>query len=1116
MPVDIRLVPRFQLRTVNSDDNALLLPAIELAPGGGGNLPHISRITCSVRGTPPELAALIQSAYPEFSSPTPIKIYSPQRLRQSECRLNQPLGGDVKCTLQAVVEYFDSDAEGNPFLSVRKTIAAACLLLTPEASPQPVATPVEQNPPIYASAPQSQMNPAQSVPISFPGWFALDFGTSNSTVTLFDPKVVSPPDSLPKEQELRLRQRLAQWVSEPPAAALPSASASEWENFLAEVSKNLEIEDSSRLGDIFSQGTSSHLLEAIRQLELCLGSRSELFRRAARIRLNKIFHEAFRVPPLEWQSLIPVELDGSRRAIEIPSELEILSLENPLRVLMGERAKQNRFNAIAQGASSSGNEIRGKFHHSPKRYFGQERSIKVTLNGQEDTIHVNQLIQAAWANLIQLTEDCRKRNPGRFAEGRFSTAVVTYPTIAPPMVRRSVEQLVKNLGIPDVQTAYDEAVSVAIFFLWREFGGDLNIGIESFKTRCHREGDKWSQNVMVLDIGGGTTDIALMSLTLEEIDPFEKNEDRGLGGRYYVLTPKLLGSSGHLQLGGELITLRIFLLLKAAIADCLLTAVTEGRLESEKLEDLTGNLSERFLAMGKFQKGKLLECVDKENPNPESDPALKDALDDAEKVLPTRWEKSPSRLQTFYTLWEFAESAKLKLGQNSHSDTTFVLSEQEISELLAQSDIKVTLNDPNSLRVELKREQFERAATPAVKEAIGIAKGLMENRLGKSGDGSNYYTTEKVDWLIMSGKTCNLSLVKEEIYQEFSRSKYFVWNEERITFVLEFSKLATSAGACYAEKLRRLIFDPKESKSMLRKGANQLYIDVKNLFYYLPCSFILETIGAGETIFHAGQELYQLDPRDAVAKVRSPWRGASLSSIIKRQDYKDMTPQLWGSFNGKALAERLGMNDGEFRDQIKIEFEIDHKLRFSLLLCRGNPHYFMAQGAPSLDVKKALGTPAVIVDSKLAGDIAVHVQESATAHQTDAEHLVFEAGKDCSESLQYFRYEDEQQGKGLISDPLPEFPRTGKQAFYFRKAKTDPWTEIGQLSRPEGETEYICKYHVTLDDRGILRLHAGEVPYWTSDRAEVLKQQEGCVFRAELELQPNDIDEKRDPFCGKH
>ncbi|PLZ41352.1 hypothetical protein CBP27_05540, partial [Fischerella thermalis WC542] len=83
---------------------------------------------------------------------------------------------------------------------------------------------------------------------------------------------------------------------------------------------------------------------------------------------------------------------------------------------------------------------------------------------------------------------------------------------------------------------------------------------------------------MVLDIGGGTTDLALIRLSLEEINPFEPGEDRGDGGRYYKLTPKLLGSSGHLQLGGELITLRLFLLLKAAIADCLLTAIVDETL----------------------------------------------------------------------------------------------------------------------------------------------------------------------------------------------------------------------------------------------------------------------------------------------------------------------------------------------------------------------------------------------------------------------------------------------------------------------------------------------------------------------------------------------------------
>ena len=46
-------------------------------------------------------------------------------------------------------------------------------------------------------------------------------------------------------------------------------------------------------------------------------------------------------------------------------------------------------------------------------------------------------------------------------------------------------------------------------------------------------------------------------------------------------------------------------------------------------------------------------------------------------------------------------------------------------------------------------------------------------------------------------------------------------------------------------------------------------------------------------------------------------------------------------------------------------------------------------------------------------------------------------------------------------------------------------------------------------------MHAGEVPYWTSTNEECLKE-EGCVFSAELELQPNEVDKERDPFCGIH
>ncbi|WP_230968357.1 molecular chaperone [Nostoc sp. WHI] len=982
----------------------------------------------------------------------------------------------------------------------------------------------------------TDQEPSEKQQKRFPGWFALDFGTSNSTVTLFDPIEVPIAEILPKEQEMRLRDRLSQWLSSPASVALPDVSDDDWESFIAEISKNLEIEPGN-LSEVFESDNKERFLEAIRQIELCLGN-SERFRRAVSKKLYQIYHEVFRVPTLESQNLIPVVLDIDRRDTEIPSESEISQLGD-LKLRMGREARDNRKKAIAQGTSGSLKEIISRFHHSPKRYFGQERSFSVILNGKEETITANQLIQSAWAHLIELTEDYRQRARRRFSEGNFLTAVVTYPTVAPPVVRKEVKELVEQLGIDDVQTAYDEAVSVAIFFLWREFGGNLNIGIESFKTRCRQAGNKWSQNVLVLDIGGGTTDLALIELTLEDKTPaFADYEDRGLGGRYYKLTPKLLGSSGHLQLGGELITLRIFRLLKVAIADFLLTAVTTGDIESEKLDDLINSeLNERFLEQGKFKSGSLLKCVDKENP--EGDVAYKDALDTAEKLLPTRWQQAPQRLQSFYLLWDHAETAKLKLGQKSPDNDSlliFTLSEQQISELLTQSAVKLQVKDPNSICVTLDNQQFERAAASGIKEAIGIAKGLMESRLRPDDIIKDSWNSQKVDWLILSGKTCNLDIVQRQIYQEFSKSPYFVWNPERITFVLEFTKLATSAGACYAEKLRRLRFDPEESKTLLRKGANQLEIDVKNLFYYLPCNFKRKTQSNDLlTIFSAGQELYQLASWETVAKVRTQWQGIQLTNIIYRQDYEDGDLRLWGSFDGKNLMKKLGMEEVEFLKKIKVQFEIDQTLEFSVLLCQGNPHYLI--DIPGIDLGAVVSeTSALFSDGKLNwniaverfnknlndGDIAVNVIESATVDQPDAYHLVFEVGNDDSNLFQKFHYLRDgvtQPGIGLISNLLPPFPQTGQHTFYVYQTDAETnskkWIRIGALSKPDVTTDYPCQYRVTLDDQGILRMHAGEVPYWTSINQECLKE-EGCVYLAELELQPNEVDKERDPFCGIH
>ncbi|MFN7525328.1 MAG: molecular chaperone, partial [Aphanizomenon sp.] len=499
MPVEIQLLPSFKL---GMKENAQLhLPSIQIVPNKS-NIPHISRITCIVRGTPYQLAAKIQSSYRQFNSVTPKQISNICQLGQDICQLDTPLMTIVDCTLKVIVEYFDSDVAGNPNLSISNHVCAECDLWFIPNLEKSSSSSTKNYPAMNTSQFDHYLNNL-SQQLSeklnekqrkrFPGWLALDFGTSNSTVTLFDPIEVPIAEVLPREQELRLRERMAEWLNSPSDLALSDVSGGEWEKFLADISRNLEIE-SDQLSEIFETDNKELFLEAIRQIELCLGT-SDRFRRAVSKKLYAIYHEVFRVPTLESQNLIPVVLDIDRRSTEIPSEMEVSQLI-PLKLRMGRDARDNRKKAIAQGTTASIKDIISRFHHSPKRYFGQDRFFPITLEEDEENIQVNRLIQAAWAQLIELTEDYRQRARRRFSEGDFLTAVVTYPTVAPPVVRKEIKQLVQELGIDDVQTAYDEAVSVAIFFLWREFGGNLNIGIESFKTRCRQNGNKWSQNVL--------------------------------------------------------------------------------------------------------------------------------------------------------------------------------------------------------------------------------------------------------------------------------------------------------------------------------------------------------------------------------------------------------------------------------------------------------------------------------------------------------------------------------------------------------------------------------------------------------------------------------------------
>src|SRR5262249_42318582 len=199
-------------------------------------------------------------------------------------------------------------------------------------------------------------------------------------------------------------------------------------------------------------------------------------------------------------------------------------------------------------------------------------------------------------------------------------------------------------------------------------------------------------------------------------------------------------------------------------------------LESAALASKITQLGEAFVdSSGRYQPGSLLNAIAN---LPEGDPLFGDALNAAEQVLPTRWRNNPARLQAFYTLWEHAEAAKIKLGARREpgaEPAAFELGEQEVGTLLGQCGIAHTFKEPGTLGVPRDAGRFERAAARVTEEAVGTARGLLAGRLprpeaaapGPDAAALEEAAQEPLDWLILSGKTCNLNLVHRLIRQEF-------------------------------------------------------------------------------------------------------------------------------------------------------------------------------------------------------------------------------------------------------------------------------------------------------------------------------------------------------------
>ncbi len=1006
--------------------------------------------------------------------------------------------------------------------------------------------------------------------IEYPGWVSIDYGTSYSTVTVFDPHHVRPLVGLPREQFDRLCRSVIKTLEatrKPQSENEHGLSADlceSWNEMLKVIGDQISDQGGRRvIENAFRSGEAARCYVILGRLESRLAETPfEELRLWGLKWLHALFADVFRVPPLEALNLRPVGLsvnsDGST-AREISSELEVTQLR-PLRVEMGVEAHQ------IPSEIDLASEAPVRSFRTLKRYIGQDKSFLVEAGEQVERVSAEELVQGAWRTLRERSDEHRRRFPEEFSKGEFTRAILTYPTVSPPAVRRQYEKYGRDLFPTMVWTDYDEAVSSAIFYLMRDYdlGGSLQVGLDTFKSRSHpmpgEHPTSWSHHVLVFDIGGGTTDLALIELTLEVDDPLAKEGEgsRGGHGRYYRMTPKLLGSTGHLQLGGQLITLRVFQAMKVLLADKLLACMDAFPVDVRRawLNEIgmASEGEETFMAGEQYREGAIADLSNLMGRHRQY------ALDVADAVIPTRWRgthretvtesSGPSRV--FALLWEYAEAAKIHLGSStgeSHeASSEFSISAKDCQEIVTACGYEMPEELEAELQVVLTREQFEMMVQPVIHEAAMLAKGLVETRL--CGGLNAGREQPQLDWLILSGKSCNLDLVMRELRAVLTSLPYFTWNRERITFDPEFAKLSTSIGACYAERLRQFAFDREAAVKFMRKGLDQLEFDIKNLFFFLPCSFT-RMVPFGEEpvteIFQVGTELYQLDS-EPVGKARTAWDRMTLQLTVLRKDYEGGTPHQWGTFIAERLREDLQITREDLRRNVWVQFEVDHRQQFRLYLCRwdeaeapsfplasenastsgfpafheGPAHFLVsADGRNVVDAAMAIDgskTPLVSKDEHgawvLNYRIAVGVVTSMA--NTGHEETVFEAGSRLTERF-HSEGLDARPTAGIIApSPLDTYYQNGTMFIHARdEGCEDGWLLLGKLGRPKA-SEFPPRCYLTLNEHGAIQLHEGAVPYKKASTPKEMWSNPGFVYQTNLELAPTESDPQRDPFSGIH
>ncbi|MEV5407529.1 hypothetical protein AB0K60_01655 [Thermopolyspora sp. NPDC052614] len=490
---------------------------------------------------------------------------------------------------------------------------------------------------------------------------------------------------------------------------------------------------------------------------------------------------------------------------------------------------------------------------------------------------------------------------------RISRVNITYPTKLPPDRREELLKAVRKLA-PQVEMTVDESAAAAGFFLLRRFGADTRLGVEAFKlhARCP-EGPRawedpelwskalqWHENLLVIDVGGGTTDCALVKAAVVDATPPELGD---APGRFYRLLPEVLASGGRMHLGGDLLTLNIFLELKRKLG------VPDSATKFEGLDGQEEQIRRAaFDTLWRAAEEVKHVGLRKEEPR---DVLVRVAADDGPG---TGGGRRPEVLIPSQALG----------GQ--HAET--VITGGELAKIMDGSVHQI-------------------AAL-----AAGIAHGGLQTVNPRRASDGSAVTRQSVDHVLFSGGSLQSGYLRRRI-EESLRARF---EEEGLDATFEvvfdpaYCKTGTALGGMYLNAVADFAVSPDDElvREQLLLGRSYFDVDASNLRINLAADFHFrhdtKTV-RGEPVFRRG---LRLDP-DGTGHAYAESAPFPLSAKIEIHRYDvsllggrqaDSDPETqWAASTRVSREQAAALREAG----VHIRFEIDEDERVTLLLCKGTP-----------------------------------------------------------------------------------------------------------------------------------------------------------------------------------